>query len=199
MALLSWSAIDWLTLLAHFLSLSLLAVGGAITTAPDMHRFLVDGRHWLSDPQFNASIALAQAAPGPNVLYVALIGWQVGLNAAGGPQAGWQAWLPALAGLLVALIGFLLPSGLLTYVATRWIQRHRQWLAVRAFKVGLAPLVIGLILVTGWLLVAAWDQPARDWRLWLLVAAVTLLVSRTRIHLMWLIATGALLGALGMV
>ena len=54
---------DWLTLFAHFLSLSLLSVGGAITTAPDMHRFLVDRQHWLSDPQFSASIAIAQAAP----------------------------------------------------------------------------------------------------------------------------------------
>ncbi|HMS04436.1 MAG TPA: chromate transporter, partial [Burkholderiaceae bacterium] len=65
-------AADWLTLFTHFLSLSLLAVGGAITTAPDMHRYLVGSQHWLSDAQFNASIAIAQAAPGPNVLFVAL-------------------------------------------------------------------------------------------------------------------------------
>jgi chromate transporter len=35
---------DWLDLFTHFLSLSLLAVGGAISTAPDMHRYLVDAR-----------------------------------------------------------------------------------------------------------------------------------------------------------
>ena len=52
---------DWLDLLTHFLSLSLLAIGGAITTAPDMHRYLVDERQWLSDSQFTSSIALAQA------------------------------------------------------------------------------------------------------------------------------------------
>ena len=78
---------DWLDLFAHFATLSLLAVGGAITTAPDMHRFLVEGRHWLTDPQFSASIAIAQSAPGPNVLFVALMGWNVGLNAGGLPQA----------------------------------------------------------------------------------------------------------------
>ena len=38
----SLSPADWVALLTHFLSLSLLAVGGAITTAPDMHRYLVD-------------------------------------------------------------------------------------------------------------------------------------------------------------
>ena len=63
----------------------------------------------------------------------------------------------------------------------------------------MAPIVIGLLLVTGWLLSAAHDQPARDWRLWLLTAVATLIVWRTRIHLLWLIGAGALLGALGWV
>ena len=57
--------------------LSLFAVGGAITTAPDMHRYVVDEHHWISDAQFTASIAIAQAAPGPNVLFVAILGWNV--------------------------------------------------------------------------------------------------------------------------
>ena len=74
---------DWLSLFLHFLSLSLLAVGGAITTAPDMHRYLVGRQQWLTDPQFSASVAIAQAAPGPNVLFIALLGWNVGLNAGG--------------------------------------------------------------------------------------------------------------------
>ncbi|MCE2880611.1 MAG: chromate transporter, partial [Comamonadaceae bacterium] len=70
---------DWLQLLLHFATLSMLGVGGAITTLPDMHRYLVDRQHWLLDSQFNASVALAQAAPGPNILFVALMGWHVGL------------------------------------------------------------------------------------------------------------------------
>ena len=44
---------DWLSLFMHYLSLSLLSVGGAITTAPDMHRFLVDSKGWLTDPQYS--------------------------------------------------------------------------------------------------------------------------------------------------
>ena len=71
--------------------------------------------------------------------------------------------------------------------------------AVRAFKTGLAPIVIALLMATGWLLTAAHDQPARDWPLWLLTAAATLLVWRTRLHLLWLIGTGAVLGMLGWV
>ena len=192
-------AADWLTLFTHFLSLSLLAVGGAITTVPDMHRYLVGSQHWLSDAQFNASIAIAQAAPGPNVLFVALIGWHVGLNAGGGAAAGWHAQLLALAGAAVAMLGILLPSGLLTYSATRWAQHRRELRAVRAFKTGLAPIVIALLMATGWLLTAAHDQPARDWPLWLLTAATTVLVWRTRLHLLWLIGAGAVAGMLGWV
>jgi chromate transporter len=65
---------DWFELFMHFAVLSLMGIGGAITTAPEMHRFLVTEKHWLTDPSFSSSIALAQSAPGPNVLFVALMG-----------------------------------------------------------------------------------------------------------------------------
>ena len=64
---------DWLDLFSHYLTLSVLAVGGAITTLPEMHRYLVDQQHWLSEAQFAASVAIAQAAPGPNILFIALM------------------------------------------------------------------------------------------------------------------------------
>ena len=63
----SMSLVDWLAMCGHFMLWSLLSIGGVITTAPDMHRYLVDQRHWLSDLQFSSSIAIAQAAPGPNM------------------------------------------------------------------------------------------------------------------------------------
>ena len=113
-ALSSW---DWLQLFLYYLSLSLLAVGGAISTAPDMHRFLVERNAWLTDPQFNASIAIAQAAPGPNVLFIALLGWNIGINAGGPGAAGWAL---GLLGILVCMVGVMLPSSLLTWQATRW-------------------------------------------------------------------------------
>ena len=191
--------IDWLAVFSHFASLSLLAVGGAITTAPDMHRYLVTQQAWLSDAQFTASIALSQAAPGPNVLFIALLGWNLGLNAGGGTGGGWVAWGLALLGVAVSMTATLLPSSVLTYTATRWAHRHRERRTVRAFKAGMAPIVIALLIATGWLLTAAHGQPASDWPLYLLTVAATLLVWRTRIHLLWLIGAGAVLGALGWV
>ncbi|TMU77115.1 chromate transporter [Hydrogenophaga intermedia] len=192
-------AVDWLDLFTHFLTLSLLAVGGAITVAPDMHRYLVVQHGWLSDPQFTASIALSQAAPGPNVLFIALLGFNIGINAAGGPAAGWRAWALGLFGVVVTMVAILLPSSVLTYTATRWAHQHRERRGVRAFKAGMAPIVIALLIATGWVLTAAHDQPARDWRLWLLTAVAALTVWRTKVHLLWLIGAGGVLGALGWV
>lgn len=182
---------DWLTLFAHFLSLSLLSIGGAISTAPEMHRFLVDQQHWLADSQFNASIAIAQAAPGPNVLFIALMGWHIGTNA-GSVALG-------LLGVSVAMIGILLPSTTLTFLATRWAHRNRELRAVRAFKQGMAPIVIALMLATGWIMASANKNPATDWPLWLLTAAAALLIWKTRLHLLWLLGAGAALGWFGLV
>jgi chromate transporter len=196
---LSLTAADWLALFTHFATLSLLAVGGAITTAPDMHRFLVNDQHWLTEAQFTSSIALAQAAPGPNVMFVALMGWNVGLNAGGGLGAGWMGWFYAFAGVFVAMLGIMLPSSTLTYMAARWGHQNRELRAVRAFKQGMAPIVIALLIATGWLLIAAHNQPAKDWPLWLLAFTSMLLVWKTKTHLLWILGAGALLGAFGLV
>ena len=194
--MLALGARDWIDLLLHFMTLSLLSVGGTISTAPDMHRFLVDKHNWLSDAQFNASIALAQAAPGPNVLWVALLGWHVGINA-GGMWTG-------LLGVLVAMAGILIPSSILTYSTAKWGHRNRDMPAVRAFKQGMAPIVVALILSTGWVLTLANSSGGGTgqwgaWPIWLLTGATTLIVWRTRIHLLWLLGAGALLGGLGLV
>jgi len=180
---------DWLDLFVHYLSLSLLAVGGAITTAPDMHRYLVDQQHWMSDSQFNSSITLAQAAPGPNVLFIALMGWQVGINAG--------SFAAALLGVAITMTGILLPSATLTYMASRWGHQNRDLRAVRAFKQGMAPVVVGLILATGWLMSSAHGKSIANWPLWLATAITAVIVWKTRIHLLWLLALGGVLGWFG--
>jgi len=182
---------DWFDLVLHFATLSMLSVGGAITTAPDMHRFLVDGRHWMTDPQFSASIAIAQSAPGPNVLFVALMGWNVGLNAGGLPLAAF--------GLTLAMLGIMLPSTTLTYLAARWGQANRELRGVRAFKQGMAPIVVALLVATGWILATGGNYTMRNWPLWLVTGVTTVIVWRTRLHLLWLLGAGALLGWFGLV
>ena len=177
-------ASDLVGLFMHFLVLSLLAVGGAITTVPDMHRYIVADHHWLTDAQFTASIAIAQAAPGPNVLFVAVLGWNV---------AG------AL-GALATMTGILLPSTVLSLWATRWGARRRETRGVRAFTSGLTPLTLGLLLSTGWVLAEPYlRDSAHRWGAVALIVISVLVMMRTRLSPMWLVALGAVVGALGWV
>ena len=167
-----------LSLFLHFGMLSLLAVGGALTTAPDMQRYVVGERGWLSDAQFTSSVAIAQAAPGPNLLFVAVVGWNI---------AG-------LAGVAVTLAGSLLPSTTLALAASRYGERHRGSRAMRAFSTGMAPLTLGLLLATGWVLSA----PVRDsWGAMLLLPFTVLMLVKTKLSPIWLVAVGAAVGALG--
>jgi chromate transporter len=177
------SGADWLSLFSHFLMLSLLSVGGAISTAPEMHRFVVLQQQWISDTQFSASVAIAQAAPGPNVLFVAVVGWNVA-----GPL-----------GAFVTMCGILLPSTMLSLWAGRWSARRRTTRGVRAFINGMAPLTIGLLLATGWVLAEPFlRKPETRLGALALIAVSVLLMMRTKISPIWLVGLGALAGALGL-
>lgn len=171
----------WL-LTVHFALLSLAAVGGGvIMLAPDMHRYVVDAHHWITAEQFAAAYAIAQAAPGPNMLFVTLVGWQV---------AGW-------AGALGATLAIIVPPALLTLIVIR-ITKGRSGGQIgrfgRAVKSGLAPLSIGLLVAGGWVLLAAGDG---GWRALLVVALTIVAVMRTKWNPVWLIVAGAVAGMLG--
>jgi chromate transporter len=166
-------------LFLHFAMLSLLAIGGAITTAPDMQRYVVGEKGWLSDEMFTNSVAIAQAAPGPNVLFVAVVGWNV---------AG-------LAGVFATLLGSLLPSTTLALGATRWGDRRKDSRGLRAFTAGLAPLTLGLLVATGWIL----TEPVRNnFGAMLLVPLTVLGTLKTRLSPVWWVAVGAVAGAFGL-
>lgn len=179
------NALSWpelLSLTVHFMLLSLVAVGGAITTASDMHRYVVSEHGWISDAQFTSSIAIAQAAPGPNVLFVAVIGWNV---------AG-------TAGLVATLVGTLLPSTLLVLAVSRWAAQRRESLPVRAFVTGMAPLTLGLLLATGWVLAEPFvQQPDQRIGALALVVVTIGVMLKTKLSPIWLVALGAAVGALG--
>lgn len=177
---LMWTPETWWTLFGHFLALSLMSIGGAITLVPDMHRRLVVDGGLLSDTDFTSAIALAQAAPGPNVLFVGLIGWYAG----------------GIGGAVLSLLGIMLPSTTLALTISRWVATRRHWLSVQAFQAGMMPVTVGLLLATGWLLTPPLATAPRGL---LLSAAVAVLVWRTKVRLIWLVGGGAVLGALGLV
>ncbi len=93
-----------------FAQLSLLAFGGTNSVLPEMQRLVVTSHHWLDARDFAAMFALAQAAPGPNMMVVSLIGWRVG----------------GLSGALVATVAVSLPSSALTYLVSGAWHRFRD-------------------------------------------------------------------------
>ena len=162
----------------YFLSLSLMAIGGANAVIPDMHRHLVDIQGWMSSTEFVALVALSQAAPGPNVLVVSLLGWKV---------AG-------LSGALVAIVAMCVPSSILTYFFSRVWQRFHQARWRNVVQTGLGSITIGLILASGYVL----TRNADHHRLAYGVTALTaVLMMKTKIHPLWLLSVAGLLGFFG--
>jgi len=168
-------------LTAQFLLLSMLSIGGANAIIPEIHRRVVDLEHWMTDADFAQLFALSQAAPGPNVLIVSLVGWKV---------AG-------VVGGVVAMLAMSGPSSLLTYwVAHAW-ERFRDAPWRIAIQRGLAPVTVGLILASGYVLTRTADQSS-----WVAygLTGVTLAVSLTsRLHPLWLLGAAGVVGALGWV
>jgi len=166
-------------LAAQFALLSLLSFGGMNVVLPDAHRFLVDVHHWLTDQQFADYYAIAQAAPGPNFLMFALFGWHV---------AG-------LIGAVVAALAVALPSGALAYVVGGLWQRFRDRPWRRCVQAGLAPITVGLVFSTGYVLSRAADHSLVT----LGITAGTLVITlATNINPLWLFLVAGLLGALGL-
>jgi len=164
----------------HFALISAIAFGGASAVMPEMYRFLVYENHWLSDSTFSSLFAISQASPGPNVLFVALFGWQV---------AG-------LAGALVSTLAMCGPSSVLALIFERYTAAHRdaRWMLI--FRRALAPLTIGLLMASGVIISEGTDHTVGA----LLLTLATVIVGlRTKLNPLWLIGAGAVLGLLGWV
>jgi len=167
-------------LFLEFALLSLVAFGGATALLPEMHRVVVDNHHWLDDTTFTHLYAIAQAAPGPNVLVVTLVGWEV---------AG-------LAGALSATLAMCLPMSVLIYLLIdRWESfSGRRW--QKAISLGVAPLAVGLVF-SGATLIA--QAAGFGWPAYGLVAATVAANLRLKkVHPLWFIGAGAALGVLGL-
>jgi Chromate transport protein ChrA len=164
----------------HLLLLSLLAIGGVNPILPELHRFLVNEHSLLSNEQFLALFALAQAAPGPNVIFVTLIGWQI----------------YGFIGALFSTVAICGPAAVIAYAATglseRW--QNQRWFII--LRRSLVPVTTGLMIASATLLsIAANSTPAS----YVVTAVVATLMLVTRINPLWFLATAGLAGVVGFV
>ncbi len=162
----------------NFAIISILAFGGANATLPEMHRMVVDANHWMDSATFTRLFALAQAAPGPNVMVVTLIGWQV---------AG-------LLGAFISTLAMVVPSFFLTFGISSFLPRWRQLNWYKLLEKGLAPITVGLVLASAYLLTR--NTSISIGAILVTAAAVgyILILKRNPIHTL---IFGALLGAAG--
>jgi chromate transporter len=169
-----------LTLAWTFGLMSLFAVGGANAAIPEIHRIAVDVRHWMTDTQFADVFAISQLSPGPNVLIVTLIGYQV---------AG-------IVGALVATLAMCGPTAVLAYYVSRFLTRSSQsrWPAI--IQAALVPLSIGLMSASGLILVETAD---RSWAAVLLTAVAAVVAFATRLNPLWMLLVGGCLGFAGVI
>ena len=163
----------------HFLLLGCLAVGGVSTVMPDMYRYVVDEQGFVTARQFADMYALSQAAPGPGALWVALLGMQA---------AGWT-------GAIATTLGVLIPATTFSLVASVFHAQHPDAPLALAIRRGLAPVALGFMLASGWLLLRSVGHGVPGYAL----ALVTFIVAMaTRMNPLWLMAAGALAGVVGM-
>lgn len=167
-------------LVSTFGLMSLFAVGGAAAAVPEMHRIAVEVQHWMTDKQFADAYAIAQLSPGPNVLIVTLIGYAV-------------AGIP---GALSATLAMCLPTALLAYSVSRFMNHTStsRWPAI--IRAALVPLSIGLMAASALVLAQSTDRSAIAL---LLTALVAVIASVTRVNPLWLLLAGGILGFAGVV
>jgi chromate transporter len=155
--------------------ISLMSIGGANATLPEIHRQVVEQLHWMDDAAFAHLVAIGQTAPGPNVMVVSLIGWK----AAG------------LAGLFIATVAIVLPSSTLAVVVSRYLVRHESSASVALVRRALSPIAIGLMLASGVIMTKA----AYAGILTLVGAGIVAAgVLFTKISPLWGIAAGVIAG-----
>lgn len=161
----------------YFSLLSVISMGGVPSIIPEMQRYVVEVKDWMSADEFVQLYALGQAAPGPNVLIASLVGWKI---------AG-------LAGALVALAAMCGPAAVIAWwVAGLWDRfKDSPWRAV--IQRAMAPMVVGLILSGGYVLATPDATP--DWRMWIIAGGSAAGMLRApRLNPLWLLGGGGIVG-----
>ncbi len=164
-----------LDLFLTFSRVSLIAIGGANAAIPEIRHAAVDVHQWMSSDTFTHLFAVAQSAPGPNVLIASIIGWQV---------AG-------LVGLLVATLAMVLPASILAFAIGRLISHFTHRREYKLVQDAVVPVAIGLIIASG---IELSLYSAFDILTWIMVVGTMAFVYFTEANPMWALLVCAIGG-----
>jgi chromate transporter len=162
----------------YFCVLSIFSVGGLPSVMPEMQRYVTEVKAWMTPAEFMQAFAVGQAAPGPNMLIVTLVGWH----------------MAGLAGALVALAAMCGPAAVLAWFVVDLWDRFKESPWRRAIQRAIAPVVVAMILSGGVVLATPGSTP--DWRLWLIAAVTAAGILVSKVNPLWFLAAGGVLGAL---
>lgn len=170
---------DLTGLFFHSLILWFAAIGGPSAVLPEFHRYIVETHGLMTSTGFVELFTLAQAAPGPNFMYVTLIGWHL---------AGWG-------GVLAMTVPVLMPATLFSLSVASLNRRYPNARLGRVINRALAPVTIGLMCASSTLLMRTVNH---NWRAYLLTLVTVVFVLRTSWNPLWLLAAGAAAGLFGL-
>jgi len=160
-----------------FGQLSILAFGGGNAILPAMQNQVVNIHQWVTADEFTSMFALAQAAPGPNMMIIPLIGWHVA-----GPM-----------GLLVTSIAKFGPSSIITLYVLKFWDSFKAHPFKAKLEHALKPITVGLVLASAWLIA---ETTAQNWILVAVIALTAGLSFYKNIHPFILMIIGAAIGAI---
>src|SRR5271170_6054288 len=167
-------------LTAHLALVSSISFGGFPTVLPDVRNFVVGTHGWMTDREFANFFAMAQSSPGPNmILMMSFIGWKV-----------WG--FPGAVASAFATFG---PPCVMYFSAYRLWDRFHDAPWQRIVRLGLVPVVMGIVIASGAVMARAADTGWRSAAVTIAAAATTL---ATRVNPMWMLLAGAALAGVGL-
>ena len=148
-----------LALTAHLALVSSISFGGFPTVLPDVRNFVVGTHRWMTDQDFANIVAMARSIPGPNmILMMSFVGWKV-----------WG--FPGAVASACATFG---PPCAIYFASYRLWDRFRDAPWQQIVRLGLVPVIMGLVIASGTVMAGAADSSWRAVALTMAAAAITL-------------------------
>jgi chromate transporter len=169
-----------LALTAHLALVSSISFGGFPTVLPDVRNFVVTAHGWMTDQEFANVFAMAQSVPGPNmILMMSFVGWKV-----------WG--FPGAVASAFATFG---PPCAIYFASYRLWDRFRDAPPQQIVRLGLVPVIMGLVIASGTVMARAADT---SWPAVAVTIAAAAIALTTRLSPLWMLLAGAALGGLGL-